>query len=148
MYILPYILKQPKASSSNFNLWTAWVFMAAGGKEVWKTDEDVISTEQILADYLIPNGFVGTVKKVVPGEYLLFEVDMEKSDIGNLYTWSEFLDKQEEVPGYCNIFRPFIWVGETKIGEKDDWGWYEECEQISVGPMGTVADVLKLLSGV
>jgi hypothetical protein len=49
----------------------------------------------------------------------------------NFYTMTEFLENEAEIPK-TDMFRPFFWLGKT-IGERDEWGWYEECERISLG---------------
>lgn len=127
MLIVPYKLQQ-----NNKSLWTLWVFLS-NGTTIWETDEEKSSEKFILDNYLTPNGLFGKGKII--GNILYFELN-EKTNIDNFYTWTEFLQKEAEIPK-VDLFRPFTWVGES-IGEKDDWGWYEECEQVSLGKVGLI----------
>ena len=128
MLIVPYILRvEPQA------LTTLWIFLS-NGKTVWETDEEICTEKFIIDNYLTPNGLFGKVRKIVNGT-LYFELN-EKTKIDKFYTWTEFLQKEIEIPK-VDLFRPFIWLGDT-IGERDDWGWYEECEQICLGKIGLI----------
>jgi len=133
MLILPYKLQQEGKS-----LWTLWLFLS-NGKTVWETDEEKCSEQFIQDNYLTPNGLFG--KSKIIGNTLFCELN-EKTDINNFYTWTEFLQKEAEIPK-VDLFRPFCWVGDS-IGEKDDWGWYEECEEVTLGK----AKLIDLWSGV
>jgi len=127
MLIVPYKLQQESQ-----RLWTLWLFLS-NGKTVWETDEEICSQKFILDNYLTPNGLFGKVKII--GKTLYCELN-EKTNINNFYTWTEFLQKGAEI-SKVDLFRPFTWVGEV-LGEKDDWGWYEECEQVSLGKAGLI----------
>ncbi len=120
MLIVPY-----KLQCENL-IWTLWIFLSNG--LLWETDEEICSEKFILDNYLTPNGFFG--KSTIIGKILYFELN-EKTNMNNFYTWTEFLKKEAEIPK-IDLFRPFTWLGEV-IGEKDEWGWYEECEQVSLG---------------
>jgi hypothetical protein len=127
MFIVPYILKKESPNSS-----TLWLFLT-NGSAVWETDEENCSQEFIVENYLTPNGFFGKAKII--DKILYYKLD-KRTDMSNFYTWAEFLEKEVEIPK-TDLFRPFIWLGE-EIGERDDWGWYEECEQISLGKIGLI----------
>lgn len=135
MLIVPY-----KLQKESQQLWTLWIFLSNG--IVWETDEEKCSEKFILDNYLTPNGFFGKVRKII-GKTLYFEIN-EKTNIDNFYTWTEFLKKEVEIPK-VDLFRPFIWLGES-IGQKDDWGWYEECEQVSLGKINLL-EVWTQISG-
>ena len=132
MLIVPY-----KLQKESQQLWTLWIFLSNG--IVWETDEEKCSEKFILDNYLTPNGLFG--KSKIIGNTLFCELN-EKTDINNFYTWTEFLKKEAEIPK-VDLFRPFCWVGDS-IGEKDDWGWYEECEEVTLGK----AKLIDLWSGV
>jgi hypothetical protein len=120
MLIVPYKLQKEDL------IWTLWIFLSNG--LLWETDEEKCSEKFILENYLTPNGFFGKGKII--GKTFYFELN-EKTNISNFYTWTDFLEKEAEIPK-VDLFRPFVWVGEA-LGQKDDWGWYEECEQVSLG---------------
>jgi len=124
MLIVPYKLQNEGA------IWTLWLFLS-NGKTVWETDEEKCSEKFILDNYLRPNGLFGKTKII--GNTLYCELN-EKTNINNFYTWTEFLQKEVDIPK-VDLFRPFCWVGEA-LGKKDDWGWYEECEQVTLGKAG------------
>lgn len=125
MLIVPYSLCHENIGLNS--LWTLWVFLSKG--VLWETDEEICSGQFIIDNYLTPNGFFGTIRKIVNGA-VYFELDC-RTKINNFYTWSEFLEKETEIP-QIDLFRPFFWVGE-ELGDRDDWGWQEECEEISLG---------------
>lgn len=135
MLIVPY-----KLQNEGKSLWTLWIFLS-NGKSVWETDEEKCSQQFIVDNYLTPNGLFGKVKII--GNTLYCELN-EKTDINNFYTWTEFLKKEVEIPK-VDLFRPFIWLGES-IAQRDDWGWYEECEQISLGKINLL-EVWTQISG-
>ena len=132
MLIVPYSLKKESEGS----LWTIWLFLS-NGQTVWETDEENCSEQFILDNYLTPNGLFGKVRKIIGGT-LYFELN-DKTNIDNFYTWTEFLQKgaEKEIP-QIDLFRPFVWLGEVDIGKRDDWGWYEECEKVSLGKISLI----------
>jgi hypothetical protein len=73
----------------------------------------------------------------------MFKMD-DKTDFSDLYKWSEFLQEAKDIPDVF-VLRPFIWIG-NKPGECDEWGWREECEGVSLGRFGTLADLWSMLS--
>lgn len=136
MFIVPYFIRKP-LESTDFKVSTLWIFLS-GGKTVWETDEAKCSEKFMIDNYLTPNGLLGKVHKTTKTT-LFFELD-ERTQIDNFYTWTEFLKTNSEIPA-VDIFRPFVWLGNSKLGEKDEWGWYEECEQISLGKFGSLIDI-------
>ena len=132
MFIIPYYLDETINSSSEFKLWKIHVFLVKGGTEVWETDEPC-NTQETIDNYLTPNGFVGE-HKFYKGS-LYFKMD-KSMDLSNLYNWKEFLEKAEDIPD-VPVLRPFFWVGD-KPGVKDDWGWAEQCSEITLGKYGSL----------
>jgi hypothetical protein len=47
------------------------------------------------------------------------------------------LKESKDIPNEC-ILRPFVWVGESP-GQVDEWGWREQCENVSLGTYGSIA---------
>ena len=129
MLIVPYKYKTQEAEPKLLS--TLWLFLTNG--LVWETDEETCSEEFIIENYLTPNGLFGK-GKIVNGT-LYFELD-DRTNMNNFYTWTEFLEKEAEIPK-MDLFRPFIWLGES-IGVRDEWGWYEECEKVSLGKIGLI----------
>ena len=132
MFIIPYYLDETINSSSEFKLWKIHVFLVKGGTEVWETDEPC-NTQETIDNYLTPNGFVGE-HKFYKGS-LYFKMD-KSMDLSNLYNWKEFLEKAEDIPD-VPVLRPLVWVGD-KPGVKDDWGWSEQCSEITLGKYGSL----------
>lgn len=132
MFIIPYYLDEPIKSSSEFKLWKASVFLVKGGTEVWETDEPC-NVDETINNYLIPNGFVGEHKFYKGSLYIKIDKNM---DFSNLYTWKEFLEKAEDISN-VPVLRPLFWVGD-KPGVKDDWGWSEQCAEVSLGKYGSL----------
>lgn len=147
MFIVPFFIKDSVESSVGFSIQTAWVFLTAGGTTVWETDEtkeSQCSEKFIIDNYLKPNGFVGKVWKKTK-KTLFFEINLSSTNIENFYSWSDFLKKESHIPEQIELFRPFIWIGcgsGSESNESDnDWGWVEECREVSLGKFGTLADL-------
>jgi|LauGreDrversion4_2_1035121.scaffolds.fasta_scaffold323544_2 hypothetical protein len=118
MYIIPYYIREQYKGR------IFWVFLSQGGKKGWKTDETGTLTNKFIeTNYLIPNGFVG--KSIcVKGDCLYFRVDPGAMNMGDFYTWTEFLKAGKPIPSDIDIWRPFVWV--------DDDGWSKEAESASI----------------
>jgi len=156
MYIVPYYLEESVQTSpklgggaaapttlSEFKLWKAWVFLVNGGKQVWETEEPC-SVKEVVANYLTPNGFLGKVVHSTK-TCVYFKID-RAMNLSDLYSWKEFLERAEDIPD-VPVLRPVIWVGD-KPGVKDDWGWSEQCAEVSLGKYGTLEKLWQgLVSG-
>jgi len=118
MYIIPYYIREQDKGR------IFWVFLSQGGKKGWKTDETGTLTNKFIeTNYLIPNGFVG--KSIcVKGDCLYFRVDPGAMNMGDFYTWTEFLKAGKPIPSDIDIWRPFVWV--------DDEGWSKEAESAPI----------------
>ena len=144
MFIIPYYIEEPKetAHKSDCKVWKAWVFLSKGGTQVWETDE-ACSVKEVVDSYLTPNGFVGEVSHKTK-TCVYFRIQKDKTNLSDLYTWKEFLEKDQDIPD-VPVLRPFIWVGDA-IGVKDDWGWSEQCAEVSLGKYGTLLNLWTALS--
>ena len=141
MFIIPYFLKSPKSSTTGFAFTVAWIFTTDGGSNIWQTDEETLSEESILQDYLEPNGFIGTSKGIIEN-CLVFQVDPDKTNLSDFYTWTDFLGKGQIPPLSCDVWRPFQWISDTSPGEdKDVWGWRMQAEKLSLGNFGSLEKV-------
>ena len=118
MHIVPYYIREQEKGR------IFWVFLSQGGKKAWKTDESGTLTNKFIeTNYLIPNGFVG--KSIcVKGDCLYFRVDPGAMNMGDFYTWTEFLKAGKPIPSDIDIWRPFVWV--------DDDGWSKEAESAPI----------------
>lgn len=118
MHIVPYYIREQEKGR------IFWVFLSQGGKKAWKTDEPGTLTNKFIeTNYLIPNGFVG--KSIcVKGDCLYFRVDAGAMNMGDFYTWTEFLKAGKPIPSNIDIWRPFVWV--------DDEGWSKEAESAPI----------------
>jgi hypothetical protein len=118
MYIIPYYIREQDKGR------IFWVFLSQGGKKGWKTDETGTLTNKFIeTNYLIPNGFVG--KSIcVKGDCLYFRVDPGAMNMGDFYTWTEFLKAGKPIPSDIDIWRPFVWV--------DDEGWSKDADSAPI----------------
>jgi hypothetical protein len=139
MFIIPYYIEKP-VKSKLFTTWKAWVFMANGGKELWSDAADEENkVKDVVANYLTPNGFTGKTRHDKKANCLYMDINPEstRTDFSDLYTWVEMLKDAKDIPNEF-ILRPFIWIGDTP-GAVDEWGWREQCENVSLGGYGTIA---------
>jgi hypothetical protein len=136
MFIIPYyFVKDDVQSKTEFKLWKAYVFLTDGS--IWETckDKKKITAAKAVDSYLTPNGFVGRVT-LVTKTAMYFEVDQEKTNLKNFYYWTDSYAAED-------VFRPFTWLGDTRPGQEDDWGWSEECDSLLLGKFGTATDLWK-----
>ena len=136
MFIIPYILTSHLESKSEFKIWLAWVFTA--DKQIWETDpaDASKSHDEIVEEYLAPNGIYGNIKPSSP-EYLLYEVDTTKTNIKDFYTSRDDVSEG-------NMWQSFVWVG-SNATEDDMWGWSIAAHDLPLGKFGTVNTLWKLL---
>jgi hypothetical protein len=144
MFILPYILQGPQKSSTESSLTVAWIFTLHGGNGIWETDEELLSEEYIVQEYLEPNGFYGQSKGILEN-CLVYEVDPSRTKLSDFYMWSDFLGKGQAPPEGCDVWRPFFWVGNSQLGEEDSWGWETQARELSLGKFGTADKIWKLI---
>lgn len=118
MYILPYILEQPKVSTSEFTLHTLWLFLTKGGQALWKTDSHDTNTgiPYILKEYLEGNGLYGSIT-CVKEDVLYFCVDTKRTNRTDFYNWLD-----ENVDESMEVWRPFFWIEDTNQSSTP-WGW-------------------------
>ena len=134
MFIVPYYIEKP-VKTKLFTAWKAWVFMGNGGTEVWTSDAGETS-KQVVANYLTPNGLTGKTRYDKKANCLYMEIS-PNTDFSDLYTWTEMLKDAKDIPREF-ILRPFIWIGDSP-GLADEWGWREQCENVSLGSYGSMA---------
>ncbi len=163
MYLLPYKLEK---ISLNPPVWRVWVFMTAGGKQLWEVDpeDSEKSPETLVQEYCIENGFVGSLQCHSTGGHCCQEpqslrpegalktsaldgsvkkatpdtIVFEVETLGtSFYTFIDFLEKNQSAPESCEVWRPFFWIGE-KPGEQDEYEWYPACQKVSLGKFGTL----------
>ena len=127
MYILPYLRKNPGASS--LPLTQLWLFLTKGGKQVWQTEPQDTDPQSIVREYLEANGLYGTAH--VKGDCLYYAIDPTITNIQSFYTWLD--DGVEEL----ECWRPFFWLGTSE----SHWGWDEFASNILLGSFGTFTRV-------
>lgn len=132
MYLLPYKLEK---ISLNPPVWRLWVFMTAGGKQVWETDAEDSEkpVDTLVQEYCIENELLGSVKKS-NDEVILYELETLGS---SFYTWNDFLVKNQSPTTDSEVWRPFFWIGEMP-GKEDEYEWLTACQKISLGKFGTL----------
>lgn len=116
--------------------------MVNGGKAVWETDEKSIGANEVVKEYLEPNSLFGNVK-FCDSNVLLFEIDTKRTKFSDFYNWNDMLDGR--VADSAELWRPWMWVGDTEMGGKDSWGWKQEMETLSLGKFGTADTLWQLL---
>lgn len=110
--------------------------MSEGGTKLWKTDEDTLSNKDIIEQYLVPNGFYGRVisppvskqsvsKASAKSGVLYYEVNPDMMNMSDFYTWTEFLASGNVPTSDIDIWRPFLWLGDTPGGD-DEYLWRAE----------------------
>ena len=144
MFIVPYILEPYHTSKSEFKIWISWIFMVNGGKAIWETDEDSIGEREVVKQYLEPNNLFGTVK-YCDSNVLLLEIDAKRTKFSEFYNWTDMLEGRIPASNAIELWRPWMWIGESAFGNTDSWGWKQEVDAIPLGKFGTVDTLWKLL---
>lgn len=139
MILLPYYTTEKKLPIG-CTLTTVWIFLASGGNDLWKVDDEHASLdkETIVQDYLVENGLHGELRSSTE-KYVVYKVDPKATNMKEFHTWTDTL-AGENAP---NVWRPFFWIG--TLGEQDAWGWKEEADTLKLGfqTMGHVWKVLR-----
>lgn len=154
MHIIPYYLTSrstastASTASNGFGMWTAWIFMRNGGKDIWETDEKgVVPNKTIVKNYLTENGFLGTVT-CVKENVMYFKVDPAAMKMGDFYKLTDFTAAAKPVPETVDIWRPFFWVG-NDLGADDEYYWKDEVVQMGqmshTGQLGFLDSFWKVL---
>jgi hypothetical protein len=127
MYIVPYYLvPSTKSEETGFHMWTAWIFLRNGGKDLWETDEKgTVPNKTVIKKYLTENGFAGQCT-CVKGDIMYFKVDCSAMKMSDFYKLTDFIGAGKPVPNDIDIWRPFFWVGEERLGEDDAYSWNTE----------------------
>jgi hypothetical protein len=144
MFIIPYILEPYHTSKSEFKIWITWIFMVNGGKAIWETDETSIGEREVVKQYLEPNNIYGTVK-FCNSDVLLVEIDTKRTKFSEFYNWNDMLQDRITDVASTELWRPWMWIGESEFGNKDSWGWKQEVDTIPLGKFGTVDTLWQLL---
>ena len=145
MYLVPYVLHKVSHEKAQFQMWILWVFLSHGGTHVWETDEENPDQDFVVSEYLEPNGFFGEMKSF-ENNICLFEIDPAKTHFSDFYLWNEFLRKNQEIPGGCDIWRPFFWIGTRDYGSQDEWQWETEAAELvlpNFGPVSTLWNAVR-----
>jgi len=140
MYLIPFFIEEPKITSLGCKMWTVWVFTSKGGKEIWQTEKRKVDT--IVQEEFLNNNLYGSVIPTIQKDVLLYKIDTEATNISEFYTWKDML---QGTSCHEEIWRPFFWVGTSRYGETDEWGWEDEAKEIRLGPFGTVDTLWKVL---
>lgn len=141
MILLPYYITEKKLPIG-CTLTTLWLFLASGGTDLWKVDEEHVNMDRstIVQEYMVENGLHGELR-TSPEPYLVYKVDTHATNMKEFHTWSDILAGQSAE----NVWRPFFWIGDG-VSEKDAWGWKEEADTLKVG-FYSMGDVWKVLRG-
>jgi hypothetical protein len=116
MILLPFIHVSKKGSFGTVHSFK--LFLANGGTQFWKTEEDTLSIEDIRREYLEPNGFSEACVKEC-GSIILIKLPPLFS-ISEYYSW-------EETTESVDLWRTFYWM-ETE----NEIGWEKQGDQIKI----------------
>lgn len=125
---------------NDFQITSLHVFLSHAGKSIWKTDESgFVKIEKILEDYCEPNGFVLKRTHVDTQNMIVYlEVDPEKTNLSDFYTWEEALTK----PTKPECWRRFLFV---KDAEQADWWLPKDCIEAEIQDYGSICDLYTFL---
>jgi hypothetical protein len=102
MKVLPFYLKQ-KQSKGQLCMTKLSVFLANGGRVCWQTDEKTVTKEQLVEEYLEPNGLV-PLNIYMENSMILVQIDPEKTILDNFYTWEEVYQKKQRYECWRNFY--------------------------------------------
>jgi hypothetical protein len=117
MLILPYIHKVTKHNDLNIHIIR---ILTIGGKTIWEEDDSL----DLETEVLLPNDIYCSSKLVKSNNLFLVEVDIEKTNMNNMYKWSEIDINDNET--FC--WRDYIYI----VGNKNEnWLNISENEKLS-----------------
>jgi hypothetical protein len=117
MFIIPYLYDRVQKNQMTIH---RIQLLTIGGSMVW--EEAVLSS--IEEPILHPNGIYLTSKPVQINHLLLCEVDPQKTDLHDFYTWDEIDEPNQEI--FC--WRTFY------LMESNQKGWLSMPSKETVGP--------------
>jgi hypothetical protein len=121
------------------------VFLAHAGKAVWKSEEDILTKDQILNDYCEPNGF--EVEQIwIEGGIAYIQVK-QGSNLSEFYTWEE----SAKHPQKPECWRKFFFFQDNQGLPHKDSSWFYpqdifEAEIHELGNIGKVFDTIRQMS--
>lgn len=149
MWIVPFFLGYQAQATAKFPLQCIWVFLSEGGTEVWQIDDSptqALSPEDIYTEHCVSNGLIGTPFYSSSKNTLFVEINKEKTNINDFYSWNDFFSKGQQPPKELDVWRPFFWLGETS--DTDMFGWKSIAARQSLGTtgFGSIADIWEAVS--
>ena len=79
------------------------VFLANGGKQCWQTDEPTVTKQQLLDDYLLPNGLVPLTIHFTD-KLILVQIDPVQTNLQEFYTWEEAYKHRQRPECWRNFY--------------------------------------------
>jgi hypothetical protein len=118
MIILPFTHISKKGSFGTLHCFK--LFLANGGSQFWKTEENEISIENLQVEYLEPNGFSGA--SVIGVDEIFLVLLPPTFDTSSFYSWGE-----EDAIGEVDLWRTFYWM-ETE----NEKGWERQADSLKI----------------
>jgi hypothetical protein len=131
MKILPFFLQERHSHLKQTRL---CVFLAHAGKALWSIEE-TLTESQLMEEYLKPNG-IPSKRIVLIGSLALVEIDLEKINLPEFYTWEEALSHPQKPECWrsyyffkdssdADWFSPKLLQGSNEIEGKNIQDYYE-----------------------
>lgn len=121
MKILPFTHVSKKGSFGLLHIYK--LFLIEGGNSLWETDEKEINQEEIIKEYLEPNGFEGEI--FLKNEILLVKVS-PNFPFDTFYAWEDNTSAEE------------VWRTFYRIETDNEKGWMKQAETIKIGQYSLV----------
>jgi hypothetical protein len=138
MKVLPFILAKKKVNT--FTITSVNVFLAHGGKSVWKTEESgLLPLQTVLGDYCEPNDIYGLKSYVdTENQTAYIQVDPEKTNLSEFYTWEEALHHSTKP----ECWRRFYFIQDT---DGADWWSPDGLTETEIQDYGNTSQLLQII---
>lgn len=107
MFIIPFIHKKIQQQQMPIH---QYQFLTVGGTALWMEENTTMNTTTIETEYLLPSG-IHAKTCIVKDEMVFCEVDTEKTNMADFYTWKEISIDDRET--FC--WRTFYTFGSNAL---------------------------------
>ena len=132
MKLVPFFIT--RKNRKNLEVSCLYVFLAHGGKAVWKTEENKITEKEILEEYCLPNGFEVEKIWIEEKENIAFIQISSSSNLNDFYSWEE----SAKHPQKPECWRKFYFF---KDCYQSDWFYPQDIHEAEVQDLGNIGKV-------
>lgn len=79
------------------------LFLSQAGKKLWESEEETLTKEELLENYLYPND-LHPLRIHFAGKIVYIEIDSSKTKLNDFYTWEEAMKHPQKPECWRNYY--------------------------------------------